>query len=145
MEPSSQTPVTAASDRCGFTRATAPGRTPPCSAPRAVFEIHGQIHLGQPGQLVLPALPDNLVSKPTLVWLLRNQAATVQRVEASYLTRGTADTRSDLTGWVTIDNKSRTTYGSAALKLVAGDVNRAEEPRRAAARAGGGGLRITQG
>jgi hypothetical protein len=107
-----------------------------------VFEINGEIHLGQPGNLVLPALPDNLVSKPTLVWLLRNQTATSQRVEASYLTGGitwkanyvmvinAADTKSDLTGWVTIDNKSGATYGNAALKLVAGDLNRAEEMRR---------------
>ncbi|PYN76825.1 MAG: DUF4139 domain-containing protein [Candidatus Rokuibacteriota bacterium] len=107
-----------------------------------VFEINGQIHMGHYGRLVLPALPDNLVAKPTLVWLLRNQTARPQRVEASYLTGGitwkadyvmvlnAADTLSDLTGWVTIDNKSGATYGNAALKLVAGDVNRAPEPRR---------------
>jgi hypothetical protein len=65
-------------------------------------------------------------------------------VEASYLTGGItwkadyvlvvndADTRSDLTGWVTIDNKSGATYGNATLKLVAGDVNRARDPRREA-------------
>ena len=108
-----------------------------------VFEINGQIHLGHHGRLVLPSLPENLVSKPTLVWLLRNQSTAPQRVEASYLTGGitwkadyvlvlnASDTRSDLTGWVTIDNKSGATYGNAALKLVAGDVNRAPESRRA--------------
>jgi len=36
-----------------------------------------------------------------------------------------ADTRGDLTGWVTIDNKSGAIYRNALLKLVAGDVNRA--------------------
>jgi hypothetical protein len=107
-----------------------------------VFEINGQIHLGHNGRLVLPALPENLVSKPTLVWLLRNALAGVQRIEASYLTGGitwkadyvmvldAADAKSDLTGWVTIDNKSGATYAGAALKLVAGDVNRAVEPRQ---------------
>ena len=106
-----------------------------------VFEINGQIHMGHYGRLVLPSLPENLVSKPTLVWLLRNQTARPQRVEASYLTGGitwkadyvmvldAADRLADLTGWVTIDNKSGATYGNAALKLVAGDVNRAAEPR----------------
>ena len=109
-----------------------------------VFEINGQIHLGHNGRLVLPSLPDNLVSKPTLVWLLRNAIAGPQRVEASYLTGGitwkadyvmvinAADTKSDVTGWVTIDNRSGATYGNASLKLVAGDVNRAVEGRRAA-------------
>ena len=107
-----------------------------------VFEINGQIHLGYSGRMVLPSLPENLVAKPTLVWLLRNQTAAAQRVEASYLTGGITwkadyvlvvndtDTRSDLTGWVTIDNKSGATYANAALKLVAGDVNRARDPRR---------------
>src|SRR5499427_4047673 len=107
-----------------------------------IFEINGQIHMGHYGRLVLPSLPENLVSKPTLVWLLRNQTSRPQRIEASYLTGGitwkadyvmvlnAADTLSDLTGWVTIDNKSGATYGNAALKLVAGDVNRAAEARR---------------
>src|SRR6267378_3829949 len=85
---------------------------------------------------------EKLMAKPTLVWLLRNQTARPQRVEASYLTSGitwkadyvmvlnAADSLSDLTGWVTVDNRSGATYGNAALKLVAGDVNRAPEPRR---------------
>ncbi len=107
-----------------------------------VFEINGLIHLGHYGRLVLPSLPENLVSKPTLAWLLRNQAAGPQRVEASYLTGGitwkadyvmvlgATDDRADLTGWVTIDNKSGATYAEAALKLVAGDVHRAQDRRR---------------
>jgi hypothetical protein len=106
-----------------------------------VYEINGQIHMGGYGQVVLPALPENLVSRPTLVWLLRNATGPVQRIEASYLTGGinwkadyvlvlnAADDRADLTGWVTIDNKSGATYGNAALKLVAGDVNRAADRR----------------
>src|SRR6266545_4425122 len=107
-----------------------------------VYEINGQIYMGHYGQVVLPSLPENLVSKPTLVWLLRNARAAAQRVEASYLTAGinwkadyvmvinAADNRSDLTGWVTIDNKSGATYSNAALKLVAGDINRAKDQRR---------------
>jgi hypothetical protein len=109
-----------------------------------VFEINGEIHLGHLGRVVLPSLPENLVAKPTLVWLLSNQTARPHRVEASYLTSGitwkadyvmvinAADNRSDLTGWVTIDNKSGATYGNAALKLVAGDVNRAQDRQRGA-------------
>ena len=107
-----------------------------------IYEINGQIHMGHPGQVVLPALPENLVSKPTLMWLLRSAKAATQRVEASYLTGGISwksdyvivvnptDTRADLTGWVTIDNKSGSIYSNAALKLVAGDINRAVDRRR---------------
>ena len=107
-----------------------------------VYEINGQIHLGHTGRLVLPALPENLVSRPTLVWMLQNKLAASQKIEASYLTGGITwradyvmvinanDTKGDLNGWVTIDNKSGATYGNAALKLVAGDIHRAQEGRR---------------
>jgi len=102
-----------------------------------VYDINGQIHMGHFGNVVLPSLPENLVSKPTLAWMLRNTRPAPQRVEASYLTGGinwksdyvmlinAADTRADLTGWVTITNQSGATYRDAALKLVAGDINRA--------------------
>src|SRR6266436_2299077 len=53
-----------------------------------VWEINGEIHIGTYGNAVLPALPENLVSKPTLVWLLRNAKPAPQRIEASYLTGG---------------------------------------------------------
>jgi hypothetical protein len=111
-----------------------------------VYDINGQIHMGHFGSVVLPALPENLVSKPTLAWLLRNTRPAPQRVEASYLTGGIswksdyvmlinpADSRTDLTGWVTITNQSGATYRDAALKLVAGEVNRAasrDDSRRA--------------
>jgi hypothetical protein len=106
-----------------------------------VYDINGQLHVGHRGQIVFPSLPEDLVSKPTLMWLLRNAATAPQRIEASYLTGGitwkadyvavldAADDRADLTGWVTIDNRSGSSYAEAALKLVAGDVNRAREDR----------------
>jgi hypothetical protein len=40
------------------------------------------------------------------------------------------DTRADLSGWVTIDNKSGAAYPNARLKLVAGDINRVQEESR---------------
>ncbi len=106
-----------------------------------IYKINGQIHLGHPGRVVLPDLPDNLIPKPTLVWLLQNRAGRPQRVEASYLTGGITwkadyvvvlnakDNGGDLSGWVTVDNKSGATYSDAALKLVAGDVHRAKTRR----------------
>jgi len=108
-----------------------------------IYDINGQIHMGHYGNVVLPSLPENLVSRPTLVWLLRSAAVTPQRIEASYLTGGitwkadyvmvlnAADDRADLTGWVTIDNKSGATYRDAALKLVAGDIHRAADRKDA--------------
>jgi hypothetical protein len=91
---------------------------------------------GYPGQLIFPEIPENLIPKPTLVWRLENQLGRPQKVEATYLTQGInwkadyvmvldkEDRRTDLTGWVTLDNKSGAAYRNANLKLVAGDVNR---------------------
>src|SRR5262249_18224078 len=56
------------------------------SANGPIFEINGQIHMGQYGRLVLPSLPENLVAKPTLLWLLRNPTAPPHPVQASYPT-----------------------------------------------------------
>jgi hypothetical protein len=103
-----------------------------------IYQINGQIHLGHPGRVILPELPESLIPKPTLVWRLQSGTARPQRVEASYLTTGITwkadyvvvlnarDDGGDLSGWVTIDNKSGTTFPDAALKLVAGDLNRVQ-------------------
>jgi len=101
-----------------------------------VYKVGDRIVLGQPGRVVLPDLPADLVARPTLVWTLRATKPGKQDVEASYLTDGmtwsadyvavanAGDTKVDLTGWVTVDNRSGAAYENAALKLVAGDVRR---------------------
>ena len=114
-----------------------------------IFQVGDKIHIGHPGRVVLPRIPENLIPQPTLVWLLDNKLPDKQKVEATYLTGGinwkadyvailnAADTQTDLTGWVTIDNRSGATYQNAQLKLVAGDIHRVREERivpRAAAK-----------
>jgi hypothetical protein len=104
-----------------------------------IFKIGDEITFGHPGRIIFPGVPENLISKPTLVWLIENDLSTNQKVEASYLTNGInwradyvvtlneKDDRADLSGWVTIDNKSGSTYKDAKIKLVAGDVNRVKD------------------
>jgi hypothetical protein len=104
-----------------------------------VYRIGNDITFNYPGRVILPDVPESLIAKPTLVWLLENDRVEPQTVEASYLTNGinwrsdyvltlnASDDRADLTGWVTIDNKSGAAFVNAKLKLVAGDVNRVQE------------------
>jgi hypothetical protein len=106
-----------------------------------VYQINNEIHINPPGRVILPEVPENLMVKPTLVWLLQASRAGKQKIEASYLTNQVTwqadyvtvlnvdDTKADLTGWVTIDNKSGTSYQNATLKLVAGDVHRLTPPQ----------------
>lgn len=107
-----------------------------------VYKIGDEIYLGHPGYKVLPELPEDLIAKPTLMWLYDNSANDPHDLEVSYLTNninwkadyvltlGKDDKKADLSGWVTVDNRSGTTYRDATLKLVAGEVNRAEPEGR---------------
>lgn len=82
------------------------------------------------------ALPEGLITRPTLRWLIDSEQGGDQQMELRYLAGGmgwTADynlvlapdnTSLDVNGWVTVTNTSGTTYHDAQLKLVAGDVNR---------------------
>jgi hypothetical protein len=104
-----------------------------------VYEIDGKIAVNPPGRVVLPRLPEGLISRPSLIWMLDN-GKREHTVEASYLTSGMQwranyvavlsenDRELDLSGWVTIDNTSGATFADASLKLIAGDVNRVQEP-----------------
>ncbi|MEK6714854.1 MAG: DUF4139 domain-containing protein [Candidatus Omnitrophota bacterium] len=86
-----------------------------------------------------PELPEGLITKPTLMWQIDNGKAGSHLTEVSYLTGGINwnadyvvvidknDKNIDLSGWVTIDNKSGVSYKDAGLKLIAGDVHRAQE------------------
>jgi hypothetical protein len=103
-----------------------------------IFQIGEKIHIGHPGRILLSKIPENLIPQPTLVWMLENRFSKTQTLEASYLTSGInwkadyvavlnkLDTLMDLTGWVTIDNRSGATYREALLKLVAGDIHRVQ-------------------
>jgi hypothetical protein len=100
-----------------------------------ILRIGDEITFNFPGRFTFPEIPENLIAKPTLVWLLDSREAQ-QELEVSYLTSGLnwkadyvivideQDRFGDLTGWVTLTNQSGTAYEDAELKLVAGDVQR---------------------
>jgi hypothetical protein len=97
-------------------------------------------------EIKLKELPEDLVTRPTLVWLAQAQKAGEQLCEVAYTTGAIGwkadytavlngdDTALDFSGWVTIDNKSGAGYKDATLKLIAGDVRRIVAPVPQAAR-----------
>ncbi|MCB1194545.1 DUF4139 domain-containing protein [bacterium] len=105
-----------------------------------VYKIDNEIHLGFPGRVILPKIPDNLLAQPTLVWMVKNSGSENHAVEVSYLTGGVSwkcdyvlvisldEKMMDLTSWISIDNRSGTTYNEANVQLVAGDVMRVQPP-----------------
>jgi hypothetical protein len=88
----------------------------------------------------LKEMPDDLVTRPTLVWLTDAQKAGEQLCEITYTTGAIGwkadytailnadDTALDFSGWVTINNYSGGGYKDATLKLIAGDVRRIQPP-----------------
>jgi hypothetical protein len=101
-----------------------------------VFRIGTQITFGNIGQLMFPYMPDNLYTKPTLIWEI--EAAQRQNVElaASYLTEGITwdagyvvyidkkETGGSFAGWISFDNQSGFDYRDARVTFAAGDVHR---------------------
>ncbi len=83
-----------------------------------------------------PSLPKGLISKPSLVWRVGAEKSGERLVEVTYLTSSInwhaeyvgvvsdKDDAIDLAAWVSIDNRSGSTYTDAKLDLVAGDINR---------------------
>lgn len=82
-----------------------------------------------------PKLPEGLITRPSLIWLVHSDKKQNHRIETEYLTRGLnwhaeyvsilndAETQMDITAWVSVENNSGAAYKDARLKLVAGDVH----------------------
>jgi hypothetical protein len=89
----------------------------------------------------LAKAPEDLVTKPTLVWLAQSEEKDDQLCQVTYTTNNVgwkadysavlndAEDAIDLTAWVTVDNKSGAGYKDATIKLIAGDVRRIQPAR----------------
>ena len=115
-----------------------PSADPKSPRPRVQSVVRQQLQAVR-----LDEMPTDLYTRPTLVWKLRARERGDHLATLSYLCgemvwqadyvatiRNTGpdgiDTL-DLAGWVTIDNRSGTSYDRAGLKLIAGDVNRVRD------------------
>lgn len=104
-----------------------------------VLQFPFRIETQFPGRLIFDNVPANLRDRPTLVLKLANDNPEPQEIQLSYLTPGLSwradyvaglsddETEIDLNGWVTLTNSSGTSYPSASLQLVAGDVQQVEQ------------------
>ena len=103
-----------------------------------VLQTSKGLILNPGGEIEVMELPEGLVSRPTLMWKLEAGKAGANRTEVSYLANqinwsadyvavvDSQDKNIDLTGWVTLDNRSGATYENASLNLMAGDVRRVQ-------------------
>jgi hypothetical protein len=89
-------------------------------------------------QISVKELPEGLITRPTLIWLVSGVKSTSQKLEVSYLTNNISwdaeyvgvltekEDKIDVGAWVNINNQSGAIYKNAQLKLVAGEIHRAE-------------------
>ena len=89
----------------------------------------------------LEELPKGLITRPTLVWRLRSASGGAHPLEVSYMAGGlswhaeyvavldASETSLDLQGWASVENRSGATFDDARIKLVAGAIHRAPQPR----------------
>jgi len=110
---------------------------------RPVIKTSEGYYIGYPSHYILDELPPGLIMKPTLIWLLNGRRSGDQNVALSYMTGGlswkanyvlvlTPDEKHvGFTGWATLENHSGIGFKNATLKLLAGDVNRAQSNRPA--------------
>jgi len=103
-----------------------------------IIEVDGKLQFSLPGEPIFPSLGTDNVLKPTLNWKLNSASSGKIDAEVAYLSNGfsweasynlVATDKSDLldvVGWVTMKNRSGMTFADARVKLLAGDVNRAQ-------------------
>ena len=105
-----------------------------------VLRFADRIETGVPGRIVFDKVPPTLRDRPTLSMLLESDGGP-QSLELSYLTGGlgwqadyvanlSPDGQSlNLSGWITLSNRSGVAYHDTRLQLVAGTVHRVPGPQ----------------
>jgi hypothetical protein len=128
---------------------------PQQASTQPIVEVDGVLRFGLPGQPIFPALSADSILQPTLSWLLQTNESGKFDAEISYVSGGMTwksdynvvvqdggtgvDARShtgsggqsdllDMIGWITMQNQSGKTFNNARIKLMAGDVNKIQEP-----------------
>jgi len=111
------------------------GHVPGGQAQSPIIEVDGKMRFQLPGEPLFPTLGDDSILRPTLAWDIHSKEAAQFDAQLSYLSQGfrwEADYNfvapekgetATLSGWITVDNRSGTSFTDAKVKLVAGDVN----------------------
>ncbi len=104
-----------------------------------IIEVEGKPRFSLPGQPLFPSLGNDTILRPRLEWRLDAIAAGKVNAEVAYLTTGmnweadynvVAPEKSDtvdIIGWITMENRSGRSFTDAAIKLMAGEVNKVED------------------
>ncbi len=112
------------------------------ASPNAMIKENGtgKIYtLNAATQVIFDKVPENMITKPSLVWNMEAEKAGKLGIDLKYLTRGITWKSDyvlnlkkevlDLTGWITVNNNSGVAYENAQITCLAGEVNAVPERR----------------
>jgi len=110
------------------------------ASPNAMIKENGtgKIYtLNSATQVIFSKVPENMITKPSLVWNMEAEKEGKLGIDLKYLTRGISWKSDyvlnlkkdvlDLTGWITVNNNSGVAYENAQITCLAGDVNAVPE------------------
>ena len=106
------------------------------ASPHAMIQENstGKIYtLNSATQVIFSKVPENMITKPSLVWNMETEKEGTLGIDLKYLTRGITWSSDyvlnltkeslDLTGWITVRNDSGVSYDNAQITCLAGDVH----------------------
>ncbi|WP_455757587.1 DUF4139 domain-containing protein [Sulfurimonas sp.] len=89
--------------------------------------------------IIFKTIPNELITKPSLVWNVASTKNIDSKLDIDYLISAInwksnyilniKNDKADISGWITIDNRSGKAFKDTMLHVLAGDINRAQEPR----------------
>ena len=117
------------------------GYVPGGGTEQPIVEEEGAVRFSLPGQPVFEGIDPNAFLKPSLVWQIASKKAGECPIEVAYVTAGMsweatynlvapAEGRDefDLSGWISLNNNTGKDFVDAAVKLIAGDVQKVQPP-----------------
>jgi len=88
--------------------------------------------------IIFKSIPKELLTKPSLVWNIKATRSLKTEMEIDYLIKNITwssdyilnlnKNSADLSGWITIDNRSGKKFDDTSLYVLAGEINRAAKP-----------------
>ncbi len=88
--------------------------------------------------IIFKTIPKELLTKPSLVWNIKPKKSLTSEMEIDYLIKNISwksdyilnlnEENADLSGWITIDNRSGKKFKKSSLHVLAGEINRALKP-----------------
>lgn len=119
------------------------GYVPGGGSEQPIVEEVGAVRFSLPGQPVFEGIDPNAFLKPSLVWQIASKKAGECPIEVAYVTAGMSWEATynlvmpaeggdvfDFSGWISLKNETGKDFQDAAVKLIAGDVQKVQPPPR---------------